>query len=147
MQCKILSIHLSDERRAIDEAKANEFLKNANVKRVFASTMGKDSPLWSILLFYEAAAEEGEIRAEEDIELSPQEETAYELLRRWRNKRAAEEQVKPFKIAHNIWLKQMVKLPVKTVDDFMKVKGFGAKRAELYGKEILAALKQILTNQ
>lgn len=146
MQCKILTVHLSNEKRLMDEAKANEFLENANVKRVFASTIGEDSPFWSILVFYEESAEKGKIKPEEDIKLTPQQERAYQQLRKWRKKKAAEEQVKPFMIAHNIWLKQMVKLPVKIMDDFMKVKGFGGKRAELYGEEILAALKQILTN-
>jgi hypothetical protein len=51
-----------------------------------------------------------------------------------------QEGLKPYMIAHNAWLKAMVKLPVQTLDDFLGIKGFGEKRVRKYGDEILHIL-------
>ncbi|MCJ7743789.1 MAG: HRDC domain-containing protein [Dehalococcoidales bacterium] len=76
-----------------------------------------------------------------EIELDSGEPAIYEALRNWRNQKAREEKVAPFVIAHNSWLKQIVKLHPAAPEDLLAIKGFGEKRAESYGKEILAVLR------
>jgi len=65
----------------------------------------------------------------------------YEALRNWRTQKASEENLAPFIIAHNSWLKQIIKLRPSTPDDLIEIRGFGEKRAEKYGREILEILK------
>jgi superfamily II DNA helicase RecQ len=43
-------------------------------------------------------------------------------------------------IAHNDSLMQIAILQVKSKEDLLKIKGFGEKRAEKYGDEILRVL-------
>ncbi len=66
----------------------------------------------------------------------------YEALRNWRTQKASEENLAPFVIAHNSWLKQIIRLHPSTPHDLIEVKGFGEKRARKYGKEILEILKR-----
>jgi hypothetical protein len=77
----------------------------------------------------------------EDTTLTPTEEELYESLRRWRNNQATKEGLAPYMIAHNSWLKQMAKMCVKTKGDLLHVKGFGEKRAEKYGDDILKVVE------
>lgn len=76
-----------------------------------------------------------------EIGLDNAEVEIYEALRNWRSQKAREENLAPFTIAHNLWLKQIIKLRPSTPQDLIGIKGFGEKRAKKYGKEILEILK------
>jgi len=76
-----------------------------------------------------------------EISLDNAEVEIYEALRNWRNQKASEENLAPFVIAHNSWLKQIIRLRPATPHDLIGIKGFGEKRAKKYGKEILEILK------
>jgi superfamily II DNA helicase RecQ len=142
MKCKVFNIRLHEEHRTSDEAAIDRFLSTLNPKRIFASIAGEHDDQWSVLLFIEdqplGTGEEHE--GEEDIVLTPDEEMDYEDLKKWRNERANQDGFPPFIIAHNIWLKKMVKLPVRTREDLSRIKGFGQKRTEKYGEDILRIL-------
>ena len=142
MKCKVFNIRLQEEHTASDEAALDEFLNTVIPKRIFASITGDHDDCWSVLLFYEdepsASSEEHDF--EEGIILTPYEQMDYEDLRRWRSERANQDGLAPYMIAHNDCLKQMVKLPVKTREDLLRIKGFGQKRTEKYGEDILRIL-------
>lgn len=149
MKFKVFNIRLTDGFREQDEATLNQFLETVVVKRVFASVVHAGVSLWSVLLYYdeandshvEAIAEGVEEEAgEQDLTLSPAEEHTYNRLKHWRNERAMQEGLAPYMIAHNAWLKAMVKLPAQTLDDLRQIKGFGEKRVRKYGDEILHIL-------
>jgi len=137
MKCKLLHIRLKKRYRAPDEAKTNEFLEGVNVKRIFAAVRGGLSPFWSALVFYEPEPREEGTTYVQEAQVTAEEEELYGKLRAWRNKRALEEDVPPYMIAHNAWLRQMVKLRPRTKEDLIEVKGFGAGRTERYGDDIL----------
>ena len=133
-----------------DESALNDFLENAKVKRVFASVGSGIEPFWSVLLFYEGEPISGNEKPELQYKplglepvLTPHEQAKYEELRQWRNMRAVQDGIAPYMIAHNQWLKQMVKLPVIMEEYLVKIKGFGEKRTQKYGDEILAILEGI----
>ena len=54
---------------------------------------------------------------ESEAELNNAELQIYEALRSWRERKAAEANLKPFMIAHNTWLKQFIKLRPSAPDD------------------------------
>jgi len=142
MKCKVFRIRLQEEYTASDEAALDEFLNVVTPKRILASIAGDHDDCWSVLLFYEdepsASSEEHDL--EEDIILTPYEQMDYEDLRRWRSERANQDGLAPYMIAHNDCLKQMVKLPVRTREDLLRIKGFGQKRTDKYGDDILKVL-------
>jgi translin len=74
----------------------------------------------------------------EEPELDSFEEKLYDALSGWRNKKSNEEGVAPFIIARNSWLKEIIKLRPTTVDELNAIKGFGERRVNKYGKEIIA---------
>jgi len=83
-----------------------------------------------------------EIAAPEPIVLTAEQEKTYAALRNWRNEQASQTGLAPY-IAHNDSLMQIAILPVKSKEDLLQIKGFGEKRAEKYGDEILRILERI----
>lgn len=142
MKCRVFNLRLQKEHTASDEVALDEFLSTVTPKRIFASVAGDHNDCWSVLIFYEDepsdSSEERDL--EEDIVLTPYEQMDYEDLRRWRSERANQDGLAPYMIAHNDCLKQMVKLPVRTREDLLRIKGFGQKRTDKYGDDILKVL-------
>ncbi|MEW5937059.1 MAG: HRDC domain-containing protein [Candidatus Thermoplasmatota archaeon] len=83
-------------------------------------------------------------RDKPEINLIGIEKEVYEALRKWRNTIAEMEGVPPYVIAHNAWLQEMAKSRCKTKEDLLQVKGFGKKRVEKYGGDILKVVKSTL---
>ena len=160
MKCKTFKIHLQNGAREIEEVELNKFLETVVVQHVFASVV-KDE-FWTTLVFYDEAATptkksqfvktvdeeiqtkpfaekpaKPETPAPEPIILTAAEEEIYAALRDWRNERAASDGLPPYMIAHNDSLMLMAQQRVKTVEELPSVKGFGEKRTQKYGDEIL----------
>jgi translin len=70
------------------------------------------------------------------------EQVVYTALAAWRTRKANEENLAPFIIAHNSMLKQIVKLRPGTIKELNAIKGFGERRISKYGKEIIAVLNE-----
>lgn len=169
MKCKTFKIHLQNEKRDVEEVKLNEFLENVAVHRVFASVV-KDE-FWTTLVFYDEAtppakksqfvktvneeiqtkpftekSAKAETLAPESITLTAEEESLYAALRDWRNERAASDGLPPYMIAHNDSLMLMAKQRVKTLEELPNIKGFGEKRMQKFGEEILQIIAAAETN-
>jgi translin len=66
----------------------------------------------------------------------------YEELSKWREHKASEENLSPYVIARNSWLKEIIKLQPSTPKDLMVIKGFGERRANKYGKDIINIIRK-----
>jgi len=166
MKCKVFKIHLQNE---FDELKLNKFLANVELKQVFASTINEEGGFWSVLAFYEDQApvvksdkqkqftapdlakplapatlsginQTAQPPAPEPIVLTPAQENDFNALKKWRNERAAQEGIPPYLIAHNDSLLQIATMPARTKEELLQIKGFGEKRTEKYGDEIMNIL-------
>ncbi|MDQ3801884.1 MAG: HRDC domain-containing protein [Acidobacteriota bacterium] len=84
---------------------------------------------------------EGEKPAPEPVVLTPEQENTFNRLKQWRNDRANQDGLPPYMIAQNESLMQIAASRIETVEDFLRVKGFGEKRAQKYGEEILNILR------
>jgi len=140
LKCKVFNIRLADEL-ADDEANLNKFLEGTSAKRIFASFAGMS---WSTLIFYEEASDKVASNIPEEVILSPEEQELYDVLRTWRNEQAKAGELQPYIIANNLSLKHIVKKQVKTKDDLLQIKGFGAKRTEKYGDSILKVIESYM---
>jgi len=47
-------------------------------------------------------------------------------------------------IAHNSWLMQIAEMRITEKEELQKIKGFGKKRAEKYGDEIIQIVKSVI---
>jgi translin len=77
----------------------------------------------------------------EEPELDSREQELYKALSEWRSQKANEENLAPFIIAHNAWLKQIVKMRPTTPKELGEIVGFGERRVNKYGKEIIEVVK------
>lgn len=163
MKCRTFKIELDDdaaERSA--EIKLDKFLEHLNVFQI--STALVNNQYWSVLVFYSdnlpAEISNSKVLIEpfeaiapprspaeklsklpaapaEPIVLTTDEENIYAALRAWRNEHSSRDGLPPYIIAHNDSLMLMAKSNPQTHEDLMQVKGFGEKRAQKYGDEIL----------
>jgi translin len=78
--------------------------------------------------------------SKEETELNSVEQEMYNALSAWRSRKSNEENIAPYIIAHNSTLKEITKLRPSTPRELMAVKGFGERRANKYGKEIIAII-------
>jgi translin len=78
----------------------------------------------------------------EALELERSEQEIYNALDRWRNKRSSEENVAPYIIVRNSWLKEIIKMKPTSPRDLMAIKGFGERRANKYGKDIIRVIRK-----
>jgi translin len=77
----------------------------------------------------------------EGPELDSKEQEMYKALDTWRNKKANEEGIAPYIIARNSWLKQIAKIKPSNLKDLNDIIGFGERRINKYGKEIIEVIK------
>jgi translin len=89
-----------------------------------------------------AAPVKAESAASAEPELNKKEQQIYAVLDEWRRQKANEESLAPFIIAHNSWLRQIAKLRPANVKELNNIKGFGERRVNKYGKEIIAIINR-----
>ncbi len=172
MKCKTFKIHLREETGSFEEAKLDKFLENLNVHQIFSSTVNDE--YWSVLIFYndDSAAKiqnlddsaniveenskqksvagktaKPENAPAEPIVLTADEEKIYAVLRGWRNEHSSRDGLPPYMIAHNDSLMMMAKVNPQTHDELIQIKGFGEKRAQKYGDEILQIIAAAKSEQ
>jgi translin len=86
--------------------------------------------------------EEKETDQKEAPILDKDELKIYEALSEWRGRKASEENIAPNIIARNSWLKEIIRLNPSTQRDLMVIKGFGERRANKYGRDIIQIIKK-----
>ena len=156
MQCKIFSVPLASHPGFDGERQLNEFLSANNVKRVFASVATPpEGPVWSLLFLYESAGpapakatDSPDAATASDIGsvLNREQVRSIVALKRWRAEVAAQEGVPLYMVAQNRWLEEMVRMPVRTVEDLHRVAGLGDWRVAKYGTQIVETLKTAITS-
>ena len=147
MKSRIFSLVLSGEERSRDEKSLNRFLRQVEVKNIFASIVNERLPLWSILVFYEGGAgrgsrSEGKAEPAEEVTLTAEEQQLYEKLREWRWEKAKEENVPGYIIARNLSLQLLAKSDVRSEEDLLSIRGIGPASVEKHGAAMLEVLKQ-----
>jgi translin len=90
----------------------------------------------------ESQSEKTEGVTHEESQLDSKEQEIYEALDEWRNQKANEENLAAYIIVRNSWLHQIIKLKPTTIKELNAIKGFGERRINKYGKEIIAIINQ-----
>jgi len=86
----------------------------------------------------------GETVAATPIEpqLDKKEQEIYQALAEWRSCKANEENLPAYIIAHNSMLARIARIHPGTVKELNAIKGFGERRINKYGKEIIALINE-----
>lgn len=85
-----------------------------------------------------ATTEDAGEEAEEPEAAEPAyDEALFQKLRLWRLDRARQQSIAPFMVAHDATLKELAMRKPVTVQQLQAVKGFGPRKIELYGQDIV----------
>jgi len=76
------------------------------------------------------------------VDATPVDESLKEYLREWRRSVAKEMKFAAFVVLHDSSLDEICRRQPKSVSELLQVPGIGEKKAETYGREILAALER-----
>lgn len=137
MAIKIFTIPFNSEKHAFEDKDMQDFLLN---KKVHSLKCGffqqKQETYWSVLAEYDAVFEKSPAPV-----FSEPERILYEKLQAWRKERAEKDGVPVFLVATNSEFTQIVHRAPKTIDGLRTIKGFGKKKAEKYGKDLLALIQ------
>jgi len=79
---------------------------------------------------------------QEDVEVTrPDDAELADYLRQWRRDTAREKKVPAFVVLHDSTLEELCRRRPATVVELMQVSGIGERKAEMYGAELLQALR------
>jgi len=146
MKIKTFHIRLSKEHIISDENRINEFLTNKQVLNTFANLVNVDKlNFWSVVVTYEEQPEtkKEKLSYSSETELTEREQGIYDNLKRWRVDKATVENVPTYVVAHDKELITIAKENIEKLDDFKNIKGFGKKKIDKYGDDIIALLNSL----
>lgn len=149
MKIKVFHIRLTKLNLQDDQDNLNEFLEAVTVKKTSTQLISGQPNFWSILVFYEDQKTEkmekksDKLAVSSEEELTAEEKTIFETLKEWRLDKSSELNIPSFMVCHNIELMTVAKVKPQTLDDLLKIKGFGEQKIANFGDEILAVLDSI----
>ena len=150
MKIKTFEIRVDPLMRERDERIVNEFLAAVRVSRLHCGCLrGRSS--WTVIVIYHEPAdgETAAVPAEVGNFLPPAADLTepecerYEALCRWRARRAGEMGCKAFVIASDRDLLNVARNDIESPGDLLAIRGFGPRRVERYGEEIVAVLESL----
>ena len=110
MQVKLFTIRLDENNLEIDQNSLNDFLETVNFKKSDTHFIESENSYWSVLVHYE---EQVEAKVETSIQLenlSENDQTIFNHLKKWRSDKAEQTGLKNFMICHN---SELINIAVK----------------------------------
>lgn len=149
MRITTFKIRLNEEFQAQDKRVLNEFLQNNHILQTTSQFVHEKDHYWSILLRYsekinsvnEASPQKYAVNSTEI--LNADEIQILDALKLWRTERAKEDNLPPYMIATNSELFSIAKFKPAKKEELIELKGFGEKKIEKFGAEIIDILEQI----
>ena len=138
MNFKIFTIPFDSSKQLFNEEDVNKFCINKKInehKVKFFNENGKN--YWSVYIGYENILEKSEVIQA----FSESEKILFDKLREWRKEAAEKDGVPVYIAATNSQLENIVKSKPTTLEQLKNIDGFGAKKVEKYGKEIIEKIK------
>jgi len=135
---KILTIPFDPVLETFDEDLLNGFCLNKRVNRyrvVFFKTGEK--AYWSVFLEYEPVLGALDKEGKDNV-LDEAHRLLLDRLRAWRKERSDKDGIPSYIVATNRELREVVKATPRTLEALKTIKGFGRKKMERYGSEIVA---------
>ncbi len=140
MSIKIFTIPFDKENEIFHEEILNSFILKNNIKSISCDFFCScNNPYWTVLLEYEAILQTHEKEQIQKLD-KPQSELLKNLFELRKNL-ASKDGIPVFIIATNKQLKDIVTSAPETIEQLKQVNGFGTKKIQKYGRQILDTLK------
>ncbi|CAM3654522.1 HRDC domain-containing protein [Flavobacterium saliperosum] len=145
MNIQVFTIRIASEHLLSDQKRLNDFLQQVKfVKSTTHFVASEECQYWSVLLHYETPNEIPEKKRPVQVaDLTPGGQYVFECLKQWRTEKAERLGIPKFMVCHNSELINIVLYHPKDIEGLKKIKGFGAKKAEKYGEDIITVLNAI----
>jgi|TARA_Y100000031_G_C8161375_1_gene357158 superfamily II DNA helicase RecQ len=139
MAYEILTVPFNPVTKSFHTDNLNRFCMNKHIVSTKSEFFrdGNDA-YWTVFVEYEAILET-EGKAPE--KLTETGRLCYEKLREWRKLTAEKDGVPPFVIAKNADLVEVIRKEAKTLEALKQINGFGRKKVEKYGKDLVGIVK------
>ncbi|ESU29879.1 hypothetical protein FLJC2902T_03580 [Flavobacterium limnosediminis JC2902] len=145
MKVQLFTIRIASSHFSADQQALNDFLQQIKfVKSDTHFVESTEEPHWSVLLHYESnpQAKENSITVEE-ADLTPGSLYVLECLKQWRTDKAETLNIPKFMVCHNSELISIAFHHPKNKEALGSIKGFGAKKIEKFGDEIIEVLNAL----
>lgn len=138
MPVRVFTIPFDPQHNVFHDEELSKFLLNKQVTALRPEFFQRNGePFWTIFIEYESVLTE---KFHEANTLDGPERLLFQRLREWRREKAEQEGIPVFIIANNRELLDLVKKAPKTLETLRDIRGFGKKKLERYGKELLAMI-------
>lgn len=139
MEIRILTIPFDPDKEIFQDEELTRFLLNKRVKSLrpeFFQINGR--PYWSVFIEYETVLSQKIPKS--DLLDEPQ-NLLFQRLRQWRKEKAEKEGIPVYIIATNSQLTELVKRAPKSAESLRQIRGFGKKKTDKYGKELISMIR------
>ncbi|MCP4398574.1 MAG: hypothetical protein GY801_14915, partial [bacterium] len=136
---RLFTIPFDPKQELFQDEELRAFLLNKQIKTLrpeFFQANGK--AYWSIFAEYENVFSTD---IEKSDGLNEPQKLLFQRLREWRKETANKEGIPVFIIANNSQLAEVVLRDPKTLESLRQIHGFGKKKVDKYGKEILGMIE------
>ena len=145
MRVHIFTLPFEPGKDIFDDAELNKFLLNKQIKSLRAEFfLYNDRPYWTVFVYYELHVSRDEKKF---ADLNDHQKLLYQRLREWRKERADTDGIPVFIIATNQELAELTRRAPRNPDGLRQIHGFGKKKLEKYGKELLDIISAFSDNQ
>lgn len=142
MKVKAFKIRLGETHLPADQELVNDFLSNVNVKKT--STGLVCGEYWSLLAFYdEGGSSPLKVFLPSEAELTDEQRRIYEALKQWRFDKANTAGLPAYLISSNGELITIAKVKPQSIDELVKIRGYGGQKIAKYGEEIIALIRSV----
>lgn len=145
MQVKIFTLPFDEKTEGFDDELIRDFCLNKRVHRIETHFFRQEGrAYWSVAVHYDVV---DITKVEKVRDLDESQQLLYERLRTWRREAGTKAGIPVYLIATNAQLVQMIKMPIRTLDGFKTIKGFGKSHVSKYGRTILGLIKAFYEEQ
>ena len=143
---KIFTLPFASSSETFFEGSLNQFLLDKKVNSIKAEFFkNRENFYWTVFIDCNTVINEGKVKKEKDVRkqdpnLDEKDELLLKRLKEWRKQRAVKEGLPIYIIATNSQFQDIIQAKPKSKEALKQVKGYGKKKVEAYGDEIIKIL-------
>lgn len=139
MAIGMFAVPFDPQHEVFADEDLQKFLLNKQVKRICPEFFCQNGrAYWTVYIEYDSVLPDA---SRETDGLDEAQRLLFQRLREWRREKAEQQGIPVFIIAKNRELVALVKQAPKTVEALRSIHGFGTKKIERYGQEILDLIR------
>ena len=144
MKVKVFTIRLTSEKMVSDQKVLNDFLETVKfVKSATHFVEAQDVSYWSVMVHFEDLYETKKNEDPKEAKLNAKQLEVFQTLKQWSAEKAEKMKMANFMVCHNSELIDIAYNQPKSIDELRLIKGFGNRKAEKYGDDIISVLNAI----